>query len=292
MGDENQPRTLGDYSRPSHKGYRNTIELLEGDNVVPLRSDTIRLVMDSFQGVKKFPHHGIDLWLQVQIFYDHVIQSAMQAIDYSASGKLRDKSTEESWELIEDLALYDNEKSRLSSLGTQLKHQQDEVINKLNTLWKIVSGKFNNAPTYDIAKNSMVHTNVVSIDHQDSEALPNKGIIKTASKLFSPKYQAQSSLGEENRNSSSLKRVHFVNTITIVRKEDEPKETEILEFCAIDGDDHNLVVEAKKTIKKEPKVSNIIEEEGESSNTWKDDKASNLEDEACKHKSKVGEEGE
>ncbi|GJR39660.1 hypothetical protein Tco_1215344 [Tanacetum coccineum] len=138
----------------------------------------------------------------------------------------------------------------------------------------------------------MVHTNVVSLDHQDSEALPNKGIIKCPSKLFSLKYQAQSSLGEENRNSSSPKRVHFVNTITIVRKEDEPKETEILEFCAINGDDHNLVVEAKRTIKKEPEVSNIIEEEGESSDTGKDDKASNLEDEACKHKSEVGEEGE
>ncbi|GKF39594.1 zinc finger, CCHC-type containing protein [Tanacetum coccineum] len=42
MGDENPIRTLGDYSKPSHEGYRNTIELLVGNNVVPLRSDTIR----------------------------------------------------------------------------------------------------------------------------------------------------------------------------------------------------------------------------------------------------------
>ncbi|GKF51446.1 hypothetical protein Tco_0147913, partial [Tanacetum coccineum] len=27
MGDENPVRTLGDYSKPSHEGYRNTIEL-------------------------------------------------------------------------------------------------------------------------------------------------------------------------------------------------------------------------------------------------------------------------
>ncbi|GJV25293.1 zinc finger, CCHC-type containing protein [Tanacetum coccineum] len=27
MGDENPIRTLGDYSKPSHEGYRNTIEL-------------------------------------------------------------------------------------------------------------------------------------------------------------------------------------------------------------------------------------------------------------------------
>ncbi|GJV18874.1 MAK10-like protein [Tanacetum coccineum] len=42
MGDENPIRTLGDYSKPSHEGYMNTIELPVGNNVVPLRSDTIR----------------------------------------------------------------------------------------------------------------------------------------------------------------------------------------------------------------------------------------------------------
>ncbi|GKC11597.1 MAK10-like protein [Tanacetum coccineum] len=46
MGEENHIRTLGDYSRPSHEGYRNTIELPDGNNVVPLRSDTIRLVQN------------------------------------------------------------------------------------------------------------------------------------------------------------------------------------------------------------------------------------------------------
>ncbi|GKB78868.1 hypothetical protein Tco_0945763, partial [Tanacetum coccineum] len=33
MGDENLIRTLGDYSKPSHEGYRNTIELPVGNNV-------------------------------------------------------------------------------------------------------------------------------------------------------------------------------------------------------------------------------------------------------------------
>nr|GEV06936.1 zinc finger, CCHC-type [Tanacetum cinerariifolium] len=44
--DENPIRTLGDYSKPSHEGYRNTIELPVGNNVVPLRSDIIRLVQN------------------------------------------------------------------------------------------------------------------------------------------------------------------------------------------------------------------------------------------------------
>ncbi|GKF02122.1 zinc finger, CCHC-type containing protein [Tanacetum coccineum] len=54
MGDENPICTLGDYSKPSHEGYRNTIELPVGNNVVPLRSDTIWLVQNgcSFHGLR------------------------------------------------------------------------------------------------------------------------------------------------------------------------------------------------------------------------------------------------
>nr|GEW52522.1 MAK10-like protein [Tanacetum cinerariifolium] len=46
MGDVNPIHTLRDYSKPSHKGYMNTIELPERNNVVPLRFDTIRLVQN------------------------------------------------------------------------------------------------------------------------------------------------------------------------------------------------------------------------------------------------------
>ncbi|GJW44488.1 MAK10-like protein [Tanacetum coccineum] len=188
MGDENPIRTLGDYSKPSHDGYRNTIELPVGNNVVPLRSDTISLVQNgcSFHGLwfedpnqhlkeflklmdlfdldgenrertrlhlfqfslrdqasnwlerlpagsittwedlttcflaqffppgrtdllQKVPHHVIDLWLQVQIFYDHVNLVTRRTIDQSVDGKLRDRNAKESWALLEDLALYDNE---------------------------------------------------------------------------------------------------------------------------------------------------------------------------------------
>ncbi|GJU55978.1 zinc finger, CCHC-type containing protein [Tanacetum coccineum] len=46
MGDKNPIRNLRDYSKPSYEGYRNTIELPLRNNVVPLRSDTIRLVQN------------------------------------------------------------------------------------------------------------------------------------------------------------------------------------------------------------------------------------------------------
>ncbi|GKA26902.1 zinc finger, CCHC-type containing protein, partial [Tanacetum coccineum] len=129
MGDENPIRTLGDYSKPSHEGYRNTIELPARNNVVPFRSDTIRtiklrndiLMFQQHHGeslseawtrfkdlLQKVPHHGIDLWLQVQIFYDYINPVIRQTIDQLASGNLRDRNAEESWALLEDLALYDN----------------------------------------------------------------------------------------------------------------------------------------------------------------------------------------
>ncbi|GJV55460.1 hypothetical protein Tco_1456465 [Tanacetum coccineum] len=44
MGDANHIRTLGDYFKHSHECYMNTIELPVGNNVIPLRSDTIRLL--------------------------------------------------------------------------------------------------------------------------------------------------------------------------------------------------------------------------------------------------------
>ncbi|GKA89753.1 MAK10-like protein [Tanacetum coccineum] len=54
MGDENPICTLRDYSKPSQEGYRNTIELPVGNNMVPLRSDTIPLVQNrcSFHGLR------------------------------------------------------------------------------------------------------------------------------------------------------------------------------------------------------------------------------------------------
>ncbi|GJT17010.1 MAK10-like protein [Tanacetum coccineum] len=177
MGDENPIRTLGDYSKPSHEGYMNTIKLPVRNNVVPLRSDTIRertrlrlfqfslrdqasnllerlpagsistyedlttrflaqfflpgrtaklcndiLMFQQHHGeslseawtrfkdlLQKVPHHGIDLYLQVQIFYDHVNPVTRRTIDQSASGKLHDLNAKESWALLDDLFLYDNE---------------------------------------------------------------------------------------------------------------------------------------------------------------------------------------
>ncbi|GKF16563.1 hypothetical protein Tco_0061481, partial [Tanacetum coccineum] len=141
MGDANPIRILGYYSKPSHEGYRNTIELPVGNNVERTRLHLFQfslrdqasnwlerlpagsittwedLTTQSLSEawahfndlLQKVPHHGIDLWLQVQIFYDHVALVTRRTIDQSAGGKLRDRNAKESRALLKDLALYDNE---------------------------------------------------------------------------------------------------------------------------------------------------------------------------------------
>ncbi|GJY10485.1 hypothetical protein Tco_0378670 [Tanacetum coccineum] len=223
MGDENPISNLGDYSRPSHEGNRNTIEFPDGNNVVSLRSDTIQttklqndiMMFQQHQGeslseawahykdlLQKVPHHGIDLWLQVQIFYDHVSPTTRRTINQSAGvqrlmeAHLAPKSSiqvnkitssceicsgphdtqyymENPEQAFVDytssrnnevgvLSNFDAHKEkRLSSIGTQLRQQQDDMINKIDTLWRVVSEKFDNMPANDTAGNSMACVNAV-----------------------------------------------------------------------------------------------------------------------------------
>ncbi|GJY90785.1 hypothetical protein Tco_0505981 [Tanacetum coccineum] len=48
-------------------------------------------------------------------FYDHVNPVTRRTIDQSAGGKLRDLNVEESWALLEDLALYDNKINKITT---------------------------------------------------------------------------------------------------------------------------------------------------------------------------------
>ncbi|GJT39722.1 hypothetical protein Tco_0421213 [Tanacetum coccineum] len=57
--------------------------------------------------LQKVPHHDLDLWLQVQIFYDHVDYTTHIAIDYAAGRRLRKLRLEEAWETIKDLAQHE-----------------------------------------------------------------------------------------------------------------------------------------------------------------------------------------
>ncbi|GJY17761.1 hypothetical protein Tco_0389252 [Tanacetum coccineum] len=116
-----------------------------------------------------------------------------------------------------------NQEKRLSHLRTQLEQQQDDMIGKINILWKTVSEKLNDVSTPENAGNSMAPKSIAAISHTEREELRKKGI-KSPSKLFSPKYLSPASIKELNKNPSTPKRVHFVNSIVILSKDSDTEE--------------------------------------------------------------------
>ncbi|GJT55549.1 hypothetical protein Tco_0990603 [Tanacetum coccineum] len=127
-------------------------------------------------------------------FYDHVNPVTRRTIDQSAGGKLRDRNAEESWALLEDLALYDNESwndpmdfaklyfmedpeqafveyassrtdevedSRLSKFEADFKQQQNEMTNKIDTVLKAITDRIVGALPRDMVKNPKLSTSPV-----------------------------------------------------------------------------------------------------------------------------------
>ncbi|GKA39452.1 MAK10-like protein [Tanacetum coccineum] len=194
---------MGDYSKPSHEGYRNTIELPVGKNVVPLQSDAIQLVQNecSFHGLRfEDPNQHLKDFLKLvdsldldgenrertrlrlfQFFFRDQASNWLErllagsittwedlttrfltqffpprrttklhndimirTIDQSAEGKLCDLNAKESWALLEDLALYDNESWNdprdFTKLVKEIALPQDVPMNKITTSCEIYSG--------------------------------------------------------------------------------------------------------------------------------------------------------
>ncbi|GJT62270.1 hypothetical protein Tco_1005803 [Tanacetum coccineum] len=100
------------------------------------------------------------------------------------------------------------------------------MIGKINLLWKTVFEKLNDVSTPENAGNSMAHKSIASISHDEREELRKKGI-KSPSKLFSPKYLSPASIKELNKNPSTPKRVHFVNSIVILSTDSDAEEEDI-----------------------------------------------------------------
>ncbi|KAG8483287.1 hypothetical protein CXB51_022307 [Gossypium anomalum] len=55
--------------------------------------------------LRRCPHHGLPLWLQVQTFYNGVHPSTRQMIDTAAGGTINNKTPEEASEFIEEMSL-------------------------------------------------------------------------------------------------------------------------------------------------------------------------------------------
>ncbi|GKA60860.1 zinc finger, CCHC-type containing protein [Tanacetum coccineum] len=232
--DENPIRTLGDYSKPSHEGYRNTIDLPARNNVVPLRSNTIRLVQNgcSFHGLRSedpnqhlkdflklvdsldldesitiwedlttrflaqfFPpeedcktrndiqkfnkhhgeslprcglvfrellqnvhHHGIDLWLQVQIGWwslrhSYCMEDPTSFVEYASH------LPNEEGRLVSNFIA--SQDTRLPKFEADFKQQQSEMTNKIDTVLKSITDRIAGALHSDTVKNPKLSTTLV-----------------------------------------------------------------------------------------------------------------------------------
>ncbi|GJV42232.1 MAK10-like protein [Tanacetum coccineum] len=287
MGDENPMRTLGDYSKPSHEGYQNTIELPEGNNVVPLRSDTIRLVQNecSFHGLRsEDPNQHLKDFLKLMdsidldvanrertrlrsistwedlttrflaqffppgrtaklrndilMFQQHQRESISESmdsrtIDQSVGGKLCDRNAKESWALLEDLALYENESWNDA-------RDFAKPVKEISLPQDVLSAS---------------DCRLIELKNQYCMENPEQAFVDYASSRNDEEGE------EQNRNPSSPKHVHFINSIIILSKESEAEEEERIKPNAAEYKDHKGAVEAKDEVKEESKEE--FEEETE-----------------------------
>ncbi|KAL5564807.1 hypothetical protein UlMin_027971 [Ulmus minor] len=54
--------------------------------------------------LRKCPHHGLPLWMQVQTFYNGLLPNTQTMVDAASGGALFNKTPEEGYELIEVMA--------------------------------------------------------------------------------------------------------------------------------------------------------------------------------------------
>ncbi|GJS34603.1 hypothetical protein Tco_0532985 [Tanacetum coccineum] len=91
---------------------------------------------------------------------------------------------------------------RLSSLRTQFEQQQDDMIRKINNLWKAVSKKLDDTPTPDTTRNFMAHMNLAFTDRIEKEELRSKeGSVKPSEAEWSNHkrtVKAKEEVGEES----------------------------------------------------------------------------------------------
>ncbi|GKA52669.1 hypothetical protein Tco_0745984 [Tanacetum coccineum] len=281
IGDElNTIRTLGVYCKPSHEGYRNTIELpVMGTtwylfDLTPFgwcKTDALSFlgasVPDPNQRASRI---SINLDLAL---YDN--ESWYNPRDFAKPVKAialpQDVSSTSDRRLIElenqvEKALLDfdsNQEKTLSHLRTQLGQQQDDMIGKINLFWKSVSKKLNDVSTPKNAGNSMAHKSIAAISNDEKEELRKNGI-KSPSKLFSLKYLSPASIKELNKNTSAPKRIHFVNSIVILSTYSDTKKEDISSTNAHEHELGNMVrrgEEVKEQGKEEDEIETDVEVE-------------------------------
>ncbi|GJT93775.1 MAK10-like protein [Tanacetum coccineum] len=241
MENENPIRTLGDYSKPSHEGYRNTIELPDGNNVVPLRSDTIRLVQNgcSFHGLRfEDPNQHLKDFLKLVDSLDLDVANSERTRLCLFQFSLRDQASNWLQRLpVGSIFTWDDLTTRFFAqffLPGRTSKLRNDIL--MRTIDQSAGGKLhdkNAKESWALLEDLALYDNESWNDPRDF-AKPVKGISLP-----------QDVPREQDRYSSSPKRVHFINTITILSKEDEPRETKIVKSDT-KGNDHDTIIKVEE----------------------------------------------
>ncbi|GJU14517.1 hypothetical protein Tco_1142483 [Tanacetum coccineum] len=185
MGDENPIRTLGDYSKPSHEGYKNTIELLVRNNVNDPRdfAKPVKAITLPQDVPSTFDRRLIELENQVQRLMEahlaptqptqvnkittsckicngpHNTQYCMEDpeqafIEYVSS------RTDEAGGLVSNFMASQN--ARLSMFEADFKRQQGEMTNKIYTVLKAITDQIAGTLPSDTVKNLKLGSHPVS----------------------------------------------------------------------------------------------------------------------------------
>ncbi|GJR13169.1 hypothetical protein Tco_0795821 [Tanacetum coccineum] len=139
---------------------------------------------------------------------------------------------------------------RLSSIRTQLEQQQDDMISKINNLWKDISGKLDDTPTPDTTGKSIAHMNLASTNRIKKKSSEAK---------------------ELNKNPLFPKRVHFINSVVILSKESEAKGEGSVKPSEAECNDHKRTVEEKEEFREESEKELEEETEEETKKEEEDD---------------------
>ncbi|GKC73972.1 hypothetical protein Tco_1119855 [Tanacetum coccineum] len=192
MGDENHIRTLGDYSKPSHEGYRNTIELPVGNNV-----DLALYDNESWNNPRDFAklvkaialpqdvpstsdHRLIKLENQVQRLMEaHLAPTQPTQVNkvttlceiYSGPHDTQYCMEDPEQAFVEYASLCTDEAgeglvssfmasqdARLTKFEADFKQQQSETTNKIDTLLKAITDQIAGALPSDTVKNLKLST--------------------------------------------------------------------------------------------------------------------------------------
>ncbi|GJZ39805.1 hypothetical protein Tco_0586368 [Tanacetum coccineum] len=173
MGEENPIRTLGDYSKPSPEGYRNTIELPEGNNMVPLRSDTIRLETNDAHPTDLSSENPNQTYLKDFLklvdsldvdgenrertrLGPHDTQSCMENPEQAFVEYASSRTDEAGEGLVSEFMA--SQDARLSKFEANFKQQPSEMTNKIDIVLKAITERIAGTLPSDTIKNLKLGT--------------------------------------------------------------------------------------------------------------------------------------